>query len=73
MKDRIGKIEFEASRANLELALREFWKEGKIDEPTYLVFLRRTLRAKRTGELARLARELAELVKKGQGENGARG
>ncbi len=68
MEDEREKFEFKANRANLELALRALWREGKIDDLTYWRFLGRIWGARKNEELLKLARELARIVKEGKDE-----
>ena len=68
MKKGKAKIEFEANRANLEFTLRSLWRDGAIEEDMCWRLLRRVWDAKTTGQLARVAGELAGIVKAKQGE-----
>ena len=63
MEDERGTVEFEANRANLEMALRMLRRKRLIDGRTRLNFARRARDARTVKELRELGRDLARIVR----------
>lgn len=73
MKDERGSFNFEIEKANIELALRFAWREGRLANTDYVVLLRRAREARTLEELREIVGDLARILRSRMREGPQRG